>query len=438
MTGSAGARAAVTDAHRRDWASVLAATLHTARDLDLAEECVQEAYAEALECWSRVGAPDNPAAWLTTTARRRAIDALRRQSVLRAKLPSLVEAGPSSDPDVALDQWSLEVRDSSIEDERLRLIFMCCHPALALEAQMALTLRLVCGMSTADIARAFLVSESTMAARLTRAKRKIAGARIPFRVPGASDLPDRLRAVLGVVHVLFAHGHTAPSGDSLMRPALVDESLHLTQVLRELMPDERELDGLLALLLVTDARRMTRVDSEGRPQQLAKQDRSRWNVSAIAEARVLVDRGLRDEHPGRFVFQAAIALEHARAATYEATDWTKILRLYDDLLARWPSPVVSLNRAVALSMVDGPADALVVIEQLERDGQLDHYHYLPVVKADLLHRLGDEDAAFDVYQRAMGLTENSAERDALATRLAEWQSTKFGDRPPPTTIDPGS
>jgi RNA polymerase sigma-70 factor (ECF subfamily) len=263
MTPPADVETAVADAHRRGWALVLAATARVVRDLDLAEECVQEAYAAALASWARDGIPNNPQAWLTTAAKRRAMDAVRREQTFRSKLPLLVEPEEAQD-EVAIDEPAAVEPQHMVPDERLRLIFMCCHPALAQEAQLALTLRLVCGVTTADIARAFLVSEPTMAARMTRAKKKISAARIPFRLPGAAELPDRLRAVLGVIHLLFTAGHTVPSGASLVRGDLVDQSLRLARMLRELMPDEREVRGLLGLLLVTDARRATRVDPDGR------------------------------------------------------------------------------------------------------------------------------------------------------------------------------
>ena len=387
---------AVAAAHRDGWALVLAATARVARDLDLAEECVQEAYAAALTSWARDGIPDNPAAWLTTTAKRRAMDAVRRERVLRSKLPLLVE--PEEEAVMAVPE-----PEPVVTDERLRLIFLCCHPALAQDGQLALTLRLVCGLPTADIARALLVSESTMAARITRAKKKISTARIPFRVPREAALPDRLRSVLGVIHLLFTAGHTAPSGSSLVRTDLVDQALHLTRMLRELMPDEREVWGLLALLLVTDARRATRVDAEGRLLRLEDQDRSRWDRAAIAEAHDLIVAGLRGGRPGRYVLQAAIASLYAEAPSYDQTDWPQIVTLYDELLVVWPSPVVALNRTVAVAMVSGPAQALAEIGELEQDGRLARYQYLPAIKADLLQRLGRTDEAASAYRQALGV-----------------------------------
>lgn len=424
-TDPAAVETAIVEAHRREWALVLAATMRVARDLDLAEECVQEAYAAALAAWPRDGIPKNPGAWLLTIARRRAIDAVRRSQSLRSKLPLLVEpesqepaveAGPE-DP-VTPNVEDADDSEDAIPDERLRLVFLCCHPALAQEAQMALTLRLVCGLATADIARAFLVTEATMAARITRAKRKISAARIPYRMPRAAELPERLRAVLGVIHLLFTAGHTAPSGPSLVRPELVDRALELARMLRALMPDEPEARGLLALLLVTDARRATRVDDDGRLLRLEEQDRSRWDRSAIGEAHDLIVAGLRGATPGRYLLQAAIAALHAEAPTYEETDWPRIVTLYDHLLSVWPSPVVALNRAVAVSMVSGPVVALEEVEALERDGRLSDYQYLPAVKADLLARLGRWAGAAAAYRRALDLTANEAERAFLSGRLA--------------------
>jgi RNA polymerase sigma-70 factor (ECF subfamily) len=398
--------------HQREWTRLLAATVRTTRQLDLAEECVQEAYAAALRGWVSSGIPDNPAAWLSTTARRRAVDAIRRESTLRSRLPLLVVGDESAPPPSAEPE-------AEIPDERLRLIFLCCHPALSPEAQVALTLRLVCGVPTGDIARAFLVSEPTVAARITRAKRKIAGARIPFRVPGPGELEARLRPVLAVIHLLFTTGHTAPSGPSLVRAGLVDQAVRLTAVLRELVPGSTEVRGLAALLLVTTARRATRVDGDGRLVRLADQDRSRWDPDALAEADRLVVACLREGPPGRYVLEAAIASLYAAAPSYAETDWPQLVALYDRLLTVWPSPVVRLNRAVPLSMVAGPAAALTEIEHLEADPRLAGYHYLPAVKADLLSRLGRTAEAADAYARALALTANDAERAFLTTQLAD-------------------
>jgi predicted RNA polymerase sigma factor len=305
----------------------------------------------------------------------------------------------------------------AVADDQLRLIFMCCHPAIAPEAQVALTLRLICGASTADIARVFLVSESTMAARLTRAKHKIATARIPMRVPGANDLRERLNGVLGVVHLLFTMGHTAPSGGSLTRDVLIEDSMRLSRVLRELVPDEAEVRGLLALVLVANARRATRTDAEGGAVALANQDRSRWDRTAIDEAGGLIGEVDIADGAGPYVLQAAIALVHAEAKTYAETSWPRILHLYDQLWSMWPTPVVALNRAVALSMVFGPAPALEEIERLEDGGALSNYQYLFAIKADLLRQLDRADEATIANRRALDLTANDAERAILLARL---------------------
>jgi RNA polymerase sigma-70 factor, ECF subfamily len=422
--GPAGARpgddsaAAVADAHRREWAYVLAATARVAGDIDLAEECVQDAYVAALDAWSRQGVPRNPGAWLTTAARRRAIDALRRESTLRGKLPLLIEPAPpvagSSPPTAAAEEG-----EETIPDDRLRLVFTCCHPALAREAQVALTLRLVCGLTTTEIAQAFLVPEPTMAARVTRAKKKISAARIAYRVPAAAELPDRLDAVLTVVHLLYTTGHTAPAGENLVRDDLVERAIDLARMLHSLMPDEREVRGLLALLLLTDARRATRAGPDGRLLLLSEQDRSRWDRDMIAEGAALVPGALRRGRPGRFALQAAIAALHAQAPSYAETDWRQIVQLYDVLLMAWPSPVVALNRAAALALAEGPEAGLAEIHELERDGRLADYRYLPAAKADLLRRLGRRGEAERAYRDALARTDNSAERAFLARRIAE-------------------
>ncbi|WP_433179964.1 RNA polymerase sigma factor [Actinoallomurus sp. CA-150999] len=385
---------------------MLAATVRTTRDLDAAEEAVQDAYIQALTTWARDGVPDRPGAWLTTVARRIALNALRRRRALQARLPLLVEEESDEMPD-----------PDTIPDDRLRLIFTCCHPALAPEAQIALTLRLVCGVTTADLAKAFLVAEATMAARLTRAKKKITAARIPYAVPAAGELPARVDAVLTVIHLLYATGHTAPSGTDLVREELTGRALDLARMLRLLLPDDGEVAGLLALLLAQHARRATRTDGQGRLVRLADQDRSRWDRGLIAEADRLVVGVLRAGPPGRFTLQAAIAALHAQAPDYAGTDWPQILTLYDELLRIWPSPVVALNRAVAVSMADGPQAALAEVEALERDGRLAGYHYLPATKADLLHRLGRDEEAVEQYEAALALSGNAAEREFLTERI---------------------
>jgi RNA polymerase sigma factor (sigma-70 family) len=406
-----GAAAAVADAHRREWARVLAATVRVTRDLDLAEECVQDAYARALTVWQD-GVPANPGAWLTTTARNRALDEIRRSATLRGKLPLLVE--PEGDPGSGVPTGGHQ----PFPDDRLRLVFTCCHPALAPEAQVALTLRLLCGLTTPEVARAFLVPETTMAARITRAKKKIAAARIPYAVPPAAELPGRVDAVLTVVHLLFTTGHTAASGPALRRPDLVERALDLARMLRVLLPGDADVAGLLALLLLTDARRETRVGADGRLLLLEEQDRSRWDAAAIAEGVALVREALRRRPPGRFALQAAIAAVHAGAPRWEDTDWREIVALYDLLRDRWPSPVVALNRAVAVGLAEGPAAGLAELDRLAAEPQLAGYGYLAAARADFLRRLGRADEARLAYEEALLLTENEVERRFLGERLA--------------------
>jgi RNA polymerase sigma-70 factor, ECF subfamily len=387
---------------------VLAATARVTRDLDAAEEAVQDAFVQALRTWARDGVPARPGAWLTTVARRNALNALRRRHTLADRLPLLLERE---------DAEMEEPETDAIPDDRLRLIFTCCHPALAQEAQIALTLRLVCGVATPDIAHAFLVAEPTMAARLTRAKKKIAAAGIPYAVPSAAELPARVDSVLIVIHLLYASGHAAPSGERLVRDELTGRALDLARMLRLLLPADSEAAGLLALLLVHEARRATRTDADGRLLRLEQQDRSAWDRELIAEADGLVAAALRAGPPGRFTLQAAIAALHAQAPSHAETDWPQILVLYDELARVWPSPVVALNRAVALSMVDGPEAALVAVEALEGDPRLAGYRYLPATKADLLRRLGRDAQAADAYEAALALADNAAEREFLAARL---------------------
>jgi RNA polymerase sigma-70 factor (ECF subfamily) len=387
----------VDEAYRREWARVLATTVRLVGDLDLAEECVQDAFVRAVEVWTAEGVPPNPGGWLTTTARRRAIDVLRRERALRAKLPLLVEPEPAP---------------PAPDDDLLRLVFTCAHPALAPDARLTLTLRMVCGLTTAQVAQALLVPEATAAARLTRAKKKIAAARIPYRVPADRDLPPRLDTVLTVVHVLFTCGHVG-DGDSLVQPVLVERALDLARMLHDLMPDEREVRGLLALLLLTDARRPARTDGDGRLVLLEDQDRSLWRADAAAEGRALV-RGAMGL--SRYALQAAIAAVHSEAATWDDTDWPQIVALYDLLLGVEPSPVVALNRAVAVSFALGPGAGL---DALPNDPRLRTYPYLPATRADLLRRLGRPDEAAAAYEEALALTSNGAERAFLQRRLSE-------------------
>lgn len=408
--------AAVADAHRREWAFVLAATVRVTRDLDTAQECVQDAFAAALTAWREAGVPARPGGWLTIAARRRALDVLRRESVARRMLPLLVEE--STVPSAA-DVLESSDGDGELTDDRLRLVVTCCHPALAVPAQVALTLRLVCGLSTADVARAFLVSEATMAARITRAKKKIALARIPYRVPPAAELPARVSAVLAVVHLLFTTGHTAPSGAALVRRELVERALDLARMLRTLLPRNADVAALLGLLLLTDARRDTRTAPDGRLLLLAEQDRSQWDQAAVTEGVALVREALRRGAPSRYALQGAIAAVHAESPSWDDTDWREVLALYGVLRKVWPSPVVALNQAVALAMVEGPASGLAAVEALAAEPQLAGYSYLPATRADLLRRLGRLPEAITAYQEALSLTANASEREFLTRRIRE-------------------
>jgi RNA polymerase sigma-70 factor (ECF subfamily) len=405
--------AAVADAHRREWAFVLAATVRVTGDIDLGEECVQDAYARALGAWASTGVPANPGAWLTTVARRRALDLKRRDATARRAAPLLLDDDPAPGPDDQLGDRP------DIDDDRLRLVFTCCHPALSPDARVALTLRLLCGLTTGEVARAFLVTESTMAARISRAKKKIAAARIPYRVPELAELPARVGAVLDVVHLLFTTGHSAPIGDDLVRRDLVERALDLTRMLRALLPGDADVAGLLALILLTDARRDARTDDDGRLLLLAEQDRARWDPAAITEGVALVREALRRRPPGRFALMAAIAAVHDQAPRYTDTDWNEIVALYDLLVQLWPSPVVALNRAAALGLAHGPSAGLAALDALAEEPQLAGYAYLPAARADFLTRLGRTDQARLAYAEALLLTENTVERDFLTDRLAQ-------------------
>lgn len=418
MTGPAGAdaaavEAAVADAHRREWALVLAATVRVTRDLDTAEECVQEAFATALRDWRTRGVPARPGAWLTTAAKRRALNVLRSRAVEQRHLPLLVEDAAAPGP----EDLVVDADGAPIPDDRLRLVATCCHPALDRPAQVALTLRLVCGLSTGQVARAFLVPEPTMAARITRAKKKIALARIPYRVPPAAELPERVDAVLAVVHLLFTTGHTVPAGEELVRRDLVERSVELARLLRRLLPGDPAVAGLLALLLLTDARRETRTGPDGRLVLLQDQDRARWDRAAIAEGAALVREALRARPPSRYALQAAIAAVHAEAPSWADTDWAEVVALYDVLGQLWPSPVVALNRAVAVGFASGPAAGLAALEPLAAEPALAGYGYLPAARADVLRRLGRTEEARLAYAEALLLTENAVEREFLAGRL---------------------
>jgi RNA polymerase sigma-70 factor (ECF subfamily) len=377
----------------------------------VAEECVQDAFARALTAWAKSGIPRKPGAWLTTVARRRAIDTLRRATSQRLVMTKLLEPPDSTMPNDS------DVPD--VADERLRLIFTCCHPALSAETQVALSLRLLCGLTTPEVARAFLVTESTMAARITRGKKKITTTHIPYRVPSAEELPARVDAVLSAVHLVFTTGHTAPSGSDLMRRDLVERSLDLARLLRQLLPDNGEVAGLLALILLTDARRLTRTNSDGGLQLLSEQNRDEWDRSAIAEGVSLVREALGRKSAGRFALMAAVAAIHAEAPSWEETDWREIVALYDVLLREWPSPVVALNRSVAVGIADGPEAGLEALATLTNDDQLLGYNYLASTRADFLRQLGRSVEARSAYQEALDLSENEVERAFLANRLRE-------------------
>jgi RNA polymerase sigma factor (sigma-70 family) len=411
MTRAVGADVAlaIEQAHR-EWGFVLAATIRVAGDIDSAEEAVQDAYASALATWPTRGIPENPAAWLTVTARRRALDVHRREATARRALPKLLEPEPAPADELVEDL-------DGIRDERLRLVFTCCHPALAPEAQVALTLRLVCGLSTPEIARAFLVQEATMAARITRAKRKIRVANIPYRVPEGDELPPRLEQVLSVVHLVFTTGHSAPTGEHLTRADLAERGLELARMLRVLLPADPEVAGLLALVLLTDARRAARVDAAGRLVLLEHQDRTRWDRAAIEEGVMLVSEALRPSPPGRFALMAAIAAIHDESPTWEETDWGAILAIYDVLRVVWPTPVVELNRAIALGFADGPEACLAELDELAGDPRLARYPYLAAARADSLVRLGRIAEARIAYDEALILTDNEVEREFLVSRI---------------------
>lgn len=413
---SADATAAVETVYRSDWGRILATLIGLFGDFDLAEESAQEAFTAAVNQWAADGIPASPRAWIIQTAKHKAIDRIRRQTRFEEK----VEAFPN-EFGRAIEEPNYE--SNEIPDDRLRLIFTCCHPALAPEVQVALTLRTLCGLETDEIARAFLVPVPTMAQRLVRAKRKIRDARIPYRVPATRDMAERLDAVLTVVYLVFNEGYAATRGASLVRTDLCAEAIRLARLLSSLLGPQppAEVTGLLALMLLHDARRDARLDSARDLVVLEEQDRNRWNQQQIAEALPLVDKALRNG-PGPFSLQAAIAAVHCRAARPEDTDWVQIVRLYGVLERLQPSPIVSLNRAVAVAMAEGPQAGLAIIDELAASGDLDNYHLLHASRADLLRRRGSFEEAAKSYARALQLATHESERRFLEKRLREVRS----------------
>ena len=408
---------AVEAVYRTDWGRIVASLISLVGDFDLAEESAQEAFTAAVCQWQDSGVPEFPRAWIIQTARHKAIDRLRRQRRLEQKLEQhLAEEGVA-----AVDQPDYD--PSEIPDDRLRLIFTCCHPALAPDAQVALTLRTLCGLETDEIARAFLVPVATMAQRLVRAKRKIRDAGIPYIVPETSAMASRLEAVLTVVYLVFNEGYAATRGDPLLRTDLCAEAIRLGRLIRSLMSPQppAEVTGLLALMLLQDARRDARLDDAGDIVILEEQDRGRWDHAQIAEALPLVDEAFRGG-AGPFTVQAAIAAQHGQALRPEETDWLRIVTFYDLLERMQPSPVIRLNRAVAVAMAQGPREALAIIDSLAADGELEHYHLLHAARADLLRRMGSPREAAESYQRALALVTNGSERRYLERRLREVQS----------------
>jgi RNA polymerase sigma-70 factor (ECF subfamily) len=410
-------RATIEQVFRAEHGRVTASLFGMFRDFELAEEAIQDAFAVALERWPRAGIPPNPAAWIATSAKRKAIDTLRRERQRALKYTALCEQTGSSEQEPIEDVYVES--DSSLGDDRLRLVFTCCHPSLSLDAQVALTLRTLGGLTTAEIARALLVPEPTLGQRLVRAKRKIRDAGIPYQVPPDYLLPERLGAVLAVVYLIFNEGYAASAGAALIRRELCAEAIRLGRALAELMPDEPEVGGLLALMLLHDARQAGRVSADGEPVLLADQDRLRWDRAEIADGLVLVERSLRLARPGPYQLQAAIAALHAEAPSADSTDWCQIAALYGLLATADPSPVVELNRAAAIAMAEGPELGLALMDRPQVAEPLDSYLWLHAARADLLRRLARFDEAAAAYTRAAELADNAAERAFLERRLAE-------------------
>ncbi|HET6739454.1 MAG TPA: sigma-70 family RNA polymerase sigma factor [Kribbella sp.] len=404
MTEAVEVARVVDRAHRESWSTVLASVVRLTRDLDLAEDCTQDAFVQALRTWPD-GIPENPGGWLTTVARRLALDRLRRETNLRRKLPLLVE----------------EPGEVEQPTDPLRLVFTCCHPALAQESQVALTLRLICGLTTREVAAVLLIGEATAAARITRAKKKIAAAAIPYRLPADHELPERLDVVLTVVHLVYTAGHVA-AGPELTRTDLTGRAVELARLLVRLMPDEPEPQALLGLLLMTEARGGARVSADGELVLLADQDRSRWDQQLLAEGVSRATTALRQGH-GRFALQAAVAGLHMTSPSWERTDWRQVMRMYDAMLVSWPTPIVALNRAAAHSLVPG-ADLTAVLSELDalsNEPALASYAYLPAARADVLTRLGRKAEAIKAYEQAIDLTANETERRFLTSRLSNLQ-----------------